>query len=125
MKRIILAAVLIFILLQLQVNAGVLCQAQSPGYETLDYNIRAISTDCDNVWLLQITLASDCCVLVRVIDQDTIVLADGDMSAGSYNVYFKAKEGMTDAPVSCSMEIYLNQRRSELLLRRDIKFQAD
>ena len=120
MKRIMIAAVLIIILLQLHVNAGVVCQASSQGNETPDYKLEAISISGESLQLLQITLVEDCYVTIKVMDSDQTKLADGEMETGTYNVYYKSSDGISDRPVKCVMEIYLDQSKSEILYRRDI-----
>lgn len=74
---------------------------------------------------MHITLASDCFVTVSAFDQDATLLAEGYMAAGSYKVYYKAKGGSADAPPTCSMEIYRDHSRPEILLRRNIALPAN
>lgn len=94
-----LAAVLIFILLQLQVNAGVLCQASAPGNESPDYKLEAISVSGESVQLLQFNLVEDCYVTIKVADPTQTQLADGEMENGSYKVYYKSSNGKSGLPV--------------------------
>ena len=120
MKRIMLAAVLIIITLQLQVNAGVLCQASASGNSNPDYMLWAIPASGQSVQLLQITLAADCYMTIKVMDSDQTKLADGEMETGTYNVYYKSNDGRSDRSVKCVMEIYRDQSKSEILYRREI-----
>lgn len=120
MKRIMLAAVLIIILLQLQVNAGVLCQATSEANESQGYRLEAVTVRGENIQLVQFILVTDCYVTVRVIDHDMTLLAEGDMATGVYNVYYKAKDGKTNTSAKCTMEIYRDQSKSEILCKREI-----
>ena len=124
MKRIMLAAVLIIILLQLQVNAGVLCQASAPGNETPDYKLEAISISGESVQLLKITLVEDCYVTIKVADPTQTQLADGEMQKGTYNVYYKSSDGRCDRSVKCIMEIYRDQSKTEVICTREIMLQG-
>jgi len=119
-----LAAVLIIILLQLQVNAGVLCQASAPGNETPDYKLETISVSGESVELLQITLVEDCYVTIKVMDSVQTPLAEGEMEKGTYNVYYKSSDGRSDRSVKCIMEIYRDQSKTEVICTREVILQV-
>ena len=106
MKRIILAAVLIIILLQLQVNAGVLCQTSAPGNANQGYKLQSVTVSGENIQLVQFTLVEDCYVTIKVMDSDQTQLAVGEMEKGAYNVYYKSSDGKSGSSVECMMEIY-------------------
>ena len=124
MKRIMLAAVLIIIFLQLQVNAGVLCQASVPGNENTDYKLETISISDESDQLLQFTLVEDCYVTIKVMDSDLTQLADGEMEKGTYNVYYKSSDGKSGSSVKCMMKIYRDPSKTEVICMREIILQG-
>ncbi|MBP9192884.1 MAG: hypothetical protein KBF96_10070 [Ignavibacteria bacterium] len=124
MKRIILAAVLIIILLQLKVNAGVLCQASAPGNANQGYKLQSVTVSGENIQLVQFTLAEDCYVTIRVMDSDLTELADGEMEKGAYNVYYKSNDGRSTRSVKCMMEIYRDPSKTEVICMREIILQG-
>ena len=124
MKRIMLAAVLIIILLQLQVNAGVLCQASVPGNANQDYKLQSVTVSGENIRLVQFTLAEDCYVTIKVRDSDLTQLAEGAMEKGDYNIYYKSSVGRSDRSVKCIMEIYRDQSKTEVICTREIMLQG-
>jgi hypothetical protein len=124
MKRIMLAAVLIIILLQLQVNAGVLCQASAQANENQGYKLEAVTVSGESVQLLQLTLVENCYVTIKVTDSDLTQLADGEMEKGTYNVYYKSSDGRSGSSVKCMMEIYRDPSKTEVICTREIILQG-
>ena len=124
MKRIMLTAVLIIILLQLQVNAGILCHAYVPGNEIPHYKLEAISKRGASEQLLQFTLVENCYVTIRVMDSNKTQLAEGEMEKGAYNVYYKSSDGNSDRSIKCIMKIYRDQSKAELICTRKIMLQV-
>jgi hypothetical protein len=120
MKRFMLVIISISVLLQLQINSGVLCQASAQANENQGYKLKAATVRGENIQLVQFTLESDCYVTVRVMDHHMTLLAEGDMAMGAYNVYYKAKDGKANTSVKCNMEIYRGQNRSEMLCKKEI-----
>ena len=124
MKRIILAAVLIIILLQLQVNAEVLCQASAPGNANQGYKLQSVTVSGENIQLVQFTLVEDCYVNIKVMDPDLTQLAEGEMEKGAYNVYYKSSDGRSGSSVKCIMEIYRDPSKTVVICMREIILQG-
>ena len=120
MKKIIPVVVSITVVLQLLFTADLLCRASAQAIENQGYRLEAINLNDDNIELVQFTLITDCYVTVRVTDHDLTILADGDMATGTYSVYYKAKYGDAKNSVKCSMEIYRDKSKAELLCRKVI-----
>ena len=120
MKKIIPVVVSITVVLQLQFTAGLLCRASAQAIENQGYKLNAVYISDENIELVQFTLATDCYVTVRVMDRDMTVLAEGEMSTGAYNVYYKAIDGNVRTSIKCCMEVYRNQNKFELLFKKEI-----